>query len=102
MPDRSIYRDCIAQLAILPHTSDKSVRPTSVAFPNNPDTLVQSETNQGIEPRSLDNLFHLSGQLLARPFGDFTTCGAKGIPHLCIQLYHFLALSRAKHMWFIP
>ena len=47
--------------------------------------LVQSGTNQGIEPRSLDNLFHLLGQLLARPFGDFAICGAKGIPRSPIQ-----------------
>src|SRR5450830_417781 len=85
MPDKSIYRGCVAQLAISPHISDKSVRPTSVASPNNPGTLVQSGTSPGIEPMSLGNLSHLSGQLLACPFGDFATCGAKGIPRLCIQ-----------------
>src|SRR5450830_2040698 len=89
MPDRLVCRGCVAQLAISPHTSDKSVRATSVAFPNNPDTLVQSGTNQGIEPRSLGNLFHLSGQLLACPFGDFDICGAKGIPRVYIQFHAF-------------
>jgi hypothetical protein len=84
-PDKSIYRDCVAQLAISPHTSDKSARRTSVVFPNNPDTLVQSETNQGTEPKWLDNLSHLVGLSSVRPFGDFATCGAKGIPRKKIQ-----------------
>jgi len=88
MPDKSIYRDCFAQLAISPRTSDKSTRPTSEAFPNNPGTLVQSETNQGTEPKWLDNLSHLLGLSSVRPFGDFATCGAKGIPRVYIQLRH--------------
>jgi hypothetical protein len=85
MLDRSICRDCVDELAILPRTSGKSVRPTSVAVPKNPGTLVQSGTNQGIEPKSLDNLFHLSEQLLAHPLRDFAICGAKGIPRAYIQ-----------------
>ena len=82
MPDRSICHGYVAQLAKSPRTSDKSVRPTNGAFPNSPGMLVPSGTNQGIEPRSLDSLSRLSRQLLARPFGDFAICGAKGIPHI--------------------
>jgi hypothetical protein len=87
MPDKSIYRDCAAQLAISPHISDKSARRTSVVFPNNPDTLVQSETNQGTEPKWLDNLSRLLVLSSVRPFGDFATCGAKGIPRTAIPKY---------------
>ena len=85
MPDKSIFRDWVVQLAISPRTSDKSTRPTSEAFPNNPGTLVQSETNQGTEPKWLDNLSHLLGLSSVRPFGDFATCGAKGIPRYFTQ-----------------
>src|SRR5450830_1123884 len=98
MPDRLVCRGCVAQLAISPHTSDKLVRPTSVAFPNNPGTLVQSGTNQGIESRSLDNLFHLSGQLLACPFGDFDICGAKGIPRSSIQYHRAMAKEKTIYV----
>jgi hypothetical protein len=82
MPDRLIYRDYIALRAISLRTSGKSVHPTSEVSPNNADTLALSETNQEIEPRSLDNLSHPSGLLLARPSGNFATCGAKGIPRI--------------------
>jgi hypothetical protein len=86
LPDRSICHGYVTQLLISLHTSDKSVHPTSVVFPYSPGTLVQSGTNQGIEPRSLDNLCCLSGLLLMRPFGDFAACGAKGIPRIDVQL----------------
>ena len=85
MPDRLICPDYLARLAISLRTLDKSVRPTSAVFPNNPGTLVQSGTNQGIAPRSLDNLYPLSGLLLACPFGDLATCGARGIPRTNAQ-----------------
>lgn len=49
---------------------------------------------------SLDNLFHLLGQVLACPFGNFATCGAKGIPRCCIQ--HLGAMTGASQAPFVP
>lgn len=82
MPDRSIDRDYVAELAISLHSLGKPARPASVALPNNPDTLLQSGTSRGIEPRSEGNLPRLSGLSLVQPFGDSAICGAKGIPRL--------------------
>ena len=84
MTGKSIERDCFAQPELMPRTLGRPERRASVVSPDNHDTPVQSETNQGTEPTFWDSLFHLSAFALEWPLGYSATCGAKGIRRMNI------------------